>query len=120
MRNTNNLHLALYDASDKMNITGSTNSLNHNMELLDAEVAKKMAAPDGGTAGQILTKTQSGFAWQDAPAGSGTGSAVLYTTQELTEEQKNQARMNIAAATATCSSSPPTNTGAGTHARVRH
>lgn len=73
MRNTNNLGLALYDASDKMNITGAENSLNHNMELLDAELAKKMAAPETGEAGQVLTKTEGGFAWQDAPAGGGSG-----------------------------------------------
>lgn len=100
MRNTNNLGLALYDTSDKMRITAVENSLNHNMELLDAELAKKMATPEGGTVGQILTKTQSGFAWQDAPAGSGAGSAVLYTAQTLTSEQQNQARVNIAAAAA--------------------
>lgn len=73
MRNTNNLNLALYDASDKLNITSSTNSLNHNMELIDAEFAKKMSTPSGGTAGQILTKTQSGFAWKNVPIGSDEG-----------------------------------------------
>ena len=35
MRQTNNLGLALYDTTDKMNITGSESSLNHNMEILD-------------------------------------------------------------------------------------
>lgn len=39
MRSTTNLGLALYDASDKMNVTGSENSLNHNMELIDAAIA---------------------------------------------------------------------------------
>ena len=69
MRQTSNLGLALYDTTDKMNITGAENSLNHNMELLDAELVKKMAAPESGTAGQVLTKTEGGYAWQDAPAG---------------------------------------------------
>lgn len=96
MRNTENLNLALYDASDKMNITGAENSLNHNMELLDAELAKKMSAPYSGATGQVLTKMEDGFAWQDAP----TKDAVLYTTQELSEEQRIQARENIAAADA--------------------
>ena len=102
MRQTTKIGLALYDASDKMNVTGANNSLNHNMELIDAEVAKKMSAPEGGTAGQVLTKTEGGFAWQDAAAGSGASAegAVLYTLQELTEEQQNQARANIAAADA--------------------
>ena len=38
MRKTVNLGLALYDASDKMNITGESDSLNHNMELIDNEI----------------------------------------------------------------------------------
>ena len=73
MRQTSNLGLALYDTTDKMNITGAENSLNHNMELLDAELVKKMAAPESGEAGQVLTKTEGGYAWQDAPAGDGSG-----------------------------------------------
>lgn len=40
MRQTENLGLALYDTTDKMNITGAENSLNHNMELIDAEMAR--------------------------------------------------------------------------------
>lgn len=51
MRNTESLGLVLYDASDKMSITASENSLNHNMELIDAELAKKMAAPETGKTG---------------------------------------------------------------------
>lgn len=31
MRNTGNLGLVLYDTSDKMSITATNNSLNHNM-----------------------------------------------------------------------------------------
>lgn len=104
MRQTSNLGLALYDTTDKMNITGAENSLNHNMELLDEEVAKKMSSPESGTTGQVLTKTEGGFAWQDAPAGGGSGGsaegAVLYTAQELSAEQQAQARDNIGAADA--------------------
>ena len=33
MRHTENLGLSLYDTEDKMNITGETESLNHNMQL---------------------------------------------------------------------------------------
>ena len=40
MKQTNNLGLALYEATDNFNITGSENSLNHNMELIDEKVAK--------------------------------------------------------------------------------
>lgn len=39
MRQTSNLGLALYDTTDKMNITGAENSLNHNMELLAEHIA---------------------------------------------------------------------------------
>lgn len=38
MRHTENLGLSLYDREDKMNITGETESLNHNMQLLDAAI----------------------------------------------------------------------------------
>ena len=38
MRHTENLGLSLYDIEDKMNITGETDSLNHNMQLLDAAI----------------------------------------------------------------------------------
>ena len=38
MRHTGNLGLSLYDTGDKMNITGETDSLNHNMQLLDAAI----------------------------------------------------------------------------------
>ena len=38
MRHTENLGLSLYDTADKMNITGETDSLNHNMQLLDAAI----------------------------------------------------------------------------------
>lgn len=35
MRQTKNLNLRLYDSSDNFNITGTTNSLNNNMEIID-------------------------------------------------------------------------------------
>ena len=38
MRHTENLGLSLYDREDKMNITGETESLNNNMQLLDAAI----------------------------------------------------------------------------------
>lgn len=38
MRHTENLGLSLYDREDKMNITGKTDSLNNNMQLLDAAI----------------------------------------------------------------------------------
>lgn len=41
MRNTVNLGLSLYDSSDKMNITGESESLNHNMEIIDDELGKR-------------------------------------------------------------------------------
>lgn len=40
MKQTNNLGLMLYDSADKMSITGSTNSLNHNMEIIDNEISE--------------------------------------------------------------------------------
>ena len=38
MRNTTNLKLRLYDSDDLINITGPTNSLNHNMEIIDEAI----------------------------------------------------------------------------------
>lgn len=86
MRQTSNLRLALYEASDKMNITGAENSLNHNMELIDAEIAKTMKTPETGETGQILTKTEAGFEWRDAPTGGGSGdSENSQKGEEITE-----------------------------------
>lgn len=91
MRNTNNLGLALYDASDKMRITAAENSLNHNMELIDAEFSKKMSAPESGAPGQVLTKTEGGYAWQDAPACEGSG-----INDEATEAGSTWSSLKIA------------------------
>jgi hypothetical protein len=41
MKKTTNLGLVLYDPEDKFNITAKQDSLNHNMELLDAAVSEK-------------------------------------------------------------------------------
>lgn len=38
MRKTSNLDLRLYDASDKFDITNTSNSLNSNMEIIDEQV----------------------------------------------------------------------------------
>lgn len=38
------------------------------LEALRAAVALAIVAPAGGTAGQILTKTATGYAWGDAPS----------------------------------------------------
>lgn len=40
MRHSSNLNLALYDSTDKMSITGASDSLNHNMEIIDDEISK--------------------------------------------------------------------------------
>lgn len=38
MKKTSNLNLSLYDPSDTFDITGSSNSLNNNMEIIDKKV----------------------------------------------------------------------------------
>ncbi len=38
MKYTDNLNLSLYESTDSMNITGSNNSLNHNMKLIDEAI----------------------------------------------------------------------------------
>lgn len=45
------------------------------------QLAGKLDSPDGGTAGQVLTKTADGSAWEDAPSGlpdDGTEGQMLY------------------------------------------
>ena len=44
MKQTNNLGLMLYDSTDKMSITASTNSLNHNMEIIDQAIINQSAS----------------------------------------------------------------------------
>lgn len=85
MRQTTNLGLALYDTTDKMNITGAENSLNHNMELIDTEIAKTMKTPETGETGQVLTKTETGFEWQNAPTGESSGDGTQNTTSSDAE-----------------------------------
>lgn len=43
---------------------------------LEARFATKMTTPAGGTAGQVLTKTATGQAWQDASGGGGNVDTV--------------------------------------------
>lgn len=40
---------------------------------MDTAIGGKLDAPEGGTAGQVLTKTAEGFAWADAPKELPTG-----------------------------------------------
>ena len=52
---------------------------------MDTAIGGKLDAPEGGTEGQVLTKTASGQAWQDAPDGlpeGGTTGQVLTKTAE--------------------------------------
>lgn len=46
MKKTTNYGLALYEKTDKMNITTSENSLNHNMELIDSALKEKATIND--------------------------------------------------------------------------
>ena len=43
--------------------------------LFAQKMVKEFNIPKDGTAGQILTKTENGTAWQDAPSGGGSGGA---------------------------------------------
>lgn len=94
IRPKNNGTFPLMDAHDVQTQEDGTR-LDAELERLDAEVAQKLAAPESGTSGQVLTKTEVGVEWQDAPQ-----EAVLYTAQSLSGEQQAQARENIGAADA--------------------
>lgn len=54
MKYTDNLNLSLYEAADKMNITGETDSLNHNMELIDEAIAKTALTVSQDEEGNVL------------------------------------------------------------------
>ena len=52
------------------------------------QLAGKLDSPSGGTAGQVLTKTADGSAWEDAPSGlpeGGTEGQMLYKSLDGTE-----------------------------------
>lgn len=49
------------------------------------QLSGKLDSPDGGTAGQVLTKTADGSAWEDAPSGlpdGGTEGQMLYKSAD--------------------------------------
>lgn len=49
------------------------------------QLAGKLDSPDGGTAGQVLTKTANGSAWENAPSGlpdGGTEGQMLYKSAD--------------------------------------
>ena len=49
------------------------------------QLAGKLDSPDGGTAGQVLTKTADGIAWEDAPSGlpdGGVEGQMLYKSAD--------------------------------------
>lgn len=60
---------------------------------IETALSEKIDRPVGGEVGDVLTKTEDGEEWR--PGGS--GEAVQYVPQMLTEEQQEQARKNIAA-----------------------
>lgn len=45
----------------------------------------ELGIPSGGTAGQILTKTESGTAWEDAPSGGGGASFSYYSLKPYSD-----------------------------------
>ena len=65
MRHTENLGLSLYDSEDKMNITGETESLNHNMQLLDAAIWDKKQNAISQSARIALLNCFEKVAWSD-------------------------------------------------------
>lgn len=46
MRKTSNIELSLYDPTDTFDITGSSNSLNHNMEIIDQKFSDTPTSSD--------------------------------------------------------------------------
>jgi hypothetical protein len=68
-----NVYIALaYGASPTVQFTG-----------VNIKGERGVGIPNGGTAGQILTKTESGTAWENAPSGGGSGGGEYYICSPL-------------------------------------
>ena len=62
-------------------VTGMADGTNPTDGATVGQLAGKLDSPDGGTAGQVLTKTADGSAWENAPSGlpdGGTEGQMLY------------------------------------------
>lgn len=71
----------------KVNATGGLTG-NQSGSTYTIDGSGKLDAPEGGTAGQVLTKTEDGEAWQDAPDGlpeGGTTGQILTKTTDGAE-----------------------------------
>ena len=83
-------------------VEGTATTVGGLLAALAAAVAwlkrKKITAPDGGSVGDVLTKTADGVEWTGG-GGEGTN-AVHYTAETKTDAEKHQARLNIGAITA--------------------
>lgn len=66
-------------------VTGMADGTNPTDGATVGQLAGKLDSPDGGTAGQVLTKTADGSAWEDAPSGlpdGGTEGQMLYKSAD--------------------------------------
>lgn len=62
-------------------VTGMADGTNHTDGATVGQLAGKLDSPEGGAAGQVLTKTADGSAWENAPSGlpdGGTEGQMLY------------------------------------------
>lgn len=66
-------------------VTGMANGTDPTDGATVGQLAGKLDSPTGGTAGQVLTKTADGSAWDDAPSGlpdGGTEGQMLYKSAD--------------------------------------
>lgn len=66
-------------------VTGMADGTNPTDGATVGQLAGKLDSPDGGTAGQVLTKTADGSSWEDAPSGlpdGGTEGQMLYKSAD--------------------------------------
>lgn len=66
-------------------VTGMADGTNPTDGATVGQLSGKLDSPDGGTAGQVLTKTADGSAWENAPSGlpdGGTEGQMLYKSAD--------------------------------------
>lgn len=69
-------------------VTGMADGTNPTDGATVGQLSGKLDSPSGGTAGQVLTKTANGSAWENAPSGlpdGGTEGQMLYKSLDGTE-----------------------------------
>ena len=97
MKYTDNLNLSLYESTDSMNITGSNNSLNHNMGIIDEAInntQKELTTQSGRIDNLILNSGDSSTEVIDARVGADGNTYSTLKERLDTENSKIKSECN--------------------------